>query len=327
MHPLSFKDKVFSIASEDQFLSAALEVFTYQYEQVAVYRQFCDALKVRPNRISRLEEIPFLPIELFKTLRIAAAPQEEITFTSSSTGGVPSAHHVVDLDWYHQSFLKGFTNTYGPPETWCILALLPAYLERTGSSLVYMVQDLIGRSTDPDSGFYLDDLAGLAEVLKRRETQGQRTMLLGVSFALLDLAERHPMPLKHTTVMETGGMKGRRRELTRHELHAALQEAFALNSVHSEYGMTELLSQAYSTGNGLFSTPPWMRILVRDSKDPLAYVPPGRTGALNAIDLANINSCAFLATSDIGRSHPNGQVEILGRMDQSDIRGCNLMVL
>lgn len=327
MHPLSFKDKVFSISSQDQFLSVALEVFRYQYECVEVYRQFCEALKIRPNQISSLEKIPFLPIELFKSLRIATSAPDEVVFTSSSTGGIPSSHHVVDISWYRQSFLRGFTAVYGPPEEWCILALLPAYLERSGSSLVYMAQELISRSKSADSGFYLNDLSGLAEVLKRRETQGQRTILLGVSFALLDLAERHPMQLRHTIVMETGGMKGRRRELTRPELHQTLQSAFGLTAVHSEYGMTELLSQAYSKGEGLFTPPPWMQVLIRDSKDPLAYVPTGRTGALNVIDLANINSCSFIATSDIGRSHASGEIEILGRMDQSDIRGCNLMVL
>lgn len=270
-----------------------------------------------------------MPIEVFKSQTVISGefkPQE--IFTSSGTTGMETSKHFVqELDLYTKSFRKGFELFYGPVSNYCVLALLPAYLERTGSSLVYMANDFINQSRHPLSGFYLNDLSQLAENLKKLEKENQPTLLLGVSFALLDLAEQFPQKLSNTIVMETGGMKGRRKELTRDELHTILKRGFGLDKIHSEYGMTELLSQAYSTGDGVFNCPPWMRVLIREQSDPLSYAPAGKTGGINVIDLANIDSCSFIATSDLGRLHTNGNFEVLGRFDSSDVRGCNLMVV
>jgi hypothetical protein len=234
---------------------------------------------------------------------------------------------VPDLKIYEQSFLNGFTSFYGPVDEYCILALLPSYLEREGSSLVYMVNELVSRSKHPDSGFYLYNLEELHQKLTILEKNQIKTMLIGVSFALLDLAEQAPIPLKNTIIMETGGMKGRRKELIREELHDMLKSAFQVAEIHSEYGMTELLSQAYSQGDGVFRTPPWMKIITRDTEDPLSLQSHGKTGGINIIDLANVYSCSFIATQDLGKTHSNGSFEVLGRFDHSDIRGCNLMAL
>lgn len=248
-------------------------------------------------------------------------------FTSSGTTGMETSKHFVRaLDLYTKSFRKGFEHFFGPVTNICVLALLPAYLERTGSSLVYMANDFISQSRHPLSGFYLDNLSNLSENLKKLEKQNRPTVLLGVSFALLDLIEQFPQKLHNTIVMETGGMKGRRKELTRDELHSILKSGFGLDKIHSEYGMTELLSQAYSKGDGLFNCPPWMQVLIREQADPMSYAPAGKTGGINIIDLANIDSCSFIATSDLGRLHTNGNFEVLGRFDSSDVRGCNLMV-
>ena len=253
---------------------------------------------------------------------------EEIIFTSSgTTGSVASKHYVTDLNLYEQSYLKGFESSYGPIDAYCVLALLPSYLERDGSSLIYMVNDLIDKSKHPYSGFFLSDLPKLESVLRELETQKQKTLLIGVSFALLDFAETFKLELEHTIVMETGGMKGRRKELIRKELHEQLKRGFCLQHIHSEYGMTELLSQAYSLGDSLFECPPWMKILVRDTEDPLSLLPKGKTGGINVIDLANVNSCSFIATQDLGKLYESGKFEVLGRFDHSDIRGCNLMAL
>ncbi|MGB7393621.1 MAG: acyl transferase, partial [Pricia sp.] len=254
--------------------------------------------------------------------------QSEVVFTSSgTTGSLTSRHYVKDIGVYEKSFRKAFFHFYGSISEYCVLALLPSYLEREGSSLIYMVDDLIQKSGHPESGFYLNDLKGLKNQLVQLEASGTKTLLIGVSFALLDLAETYPLKLQNTIIMETGGMKGRRRELIRDELHHILKSAFGVDRIHSEYGMTELLSQAYSKGNGHFETPPWMKILIRDTEDPLTYQPIGKTGGINVIDLANRNSCAFIATQDLGKMHPNGSFEILGRFDHSDVRGCNLMVM
>jgi hypothetical protein len=291
--------------------------------------EFCTHLGKTPERVNTVADIPFLPIQFFKTKRIYFGRQlPEAIFTSSGTSGMSTSHHYVrDLSIYKNSFRMGIHEFYGDIREYCILALLPSYLEREGSSLIYMVQDLISMSQHPDSGFYLHNLDELAEKLQRLDDSGTKIILLGVSFALVDLASQYSLSLKNTVVMETGGMKGKRKEMIRGELHTLLQTGLGVSTIHSEYGMTELLSQAYSTGNGLFKTPPWMRILVRDMEDPFTIQPPEKTGGINVIDLANIYSCSFIATQDLGKMHREGTFEILGRFDHSDIRGCNLMVL
>ena len=326
---MKHKNSIFNIQSETDFKANALEVFKFQFEHNAVYRSFCDLLYKHPSDVTSLEQIPFLPIEFFKTHTIISTNKPtKATFTSSgTTGSIVSKHHVVDLDVYKQSFRTGFESFYGTIENYTVLALLPSYLEREGSSLVYMANDMILQSKQPESGFYLHDLEALKNTLTSLEAKGQKTLLIGVSYALLDLIEAYSFELKHTIVMETGGMKGQRKELVKSELHALLKQGFGVDTIHSEYGMTELLSQAYSKGGGVFKTPPWMKVLTRDPEDALSIQPIGKSGGINIIDLANINSCAFIATQDLGKIRSDGTFEILGRFDQSDIRGCNLMVL
>ncbi len=321
-------EKIFNIQTPQDFKTVALAVFNFQYENVNVYRQFCEALKVDPKKITTIAEIPFLPIQFFKSHTINAEGYNEDTiFTSSgTTASVTSKHYVANTKLYEESFNKAFKKQYGNPTEYTILALLPSYLEREGSSLIYMVDSLIKQSENEHSGFYLDDMDALIEKLTLLEAKGQKTILLGVSYALLDLIETQSFQLKNTIVMETGGMKGRRKEMIKEELHAVLQQGFGVSEIHSEYGMTELLSQAYSTGNGIFTCPPWMKILTRDTEDPFTYV-DGKTGGINVIDLANLYSCGFIATQDLGKLHKNNSFEVLGRFDDSDIRGCNLMVL
>lgn len=317
-----------TIQSEADFKHVALETFRFQYETVPIYRKFCDLLGIEITNVKQLEDIPFLPIQFFKTEKVLASHQkaEKIFISSGTTGSRTSSHYVADVALYETSFLGTFTQFYGDISEYVILALLPSYLEREGSSLVYMANTLIKQSNQADSGFYLDNLDGLVQKLKEVEARKQKTLLLGVSYALLDLIEKESFQLQHTTIMETGGMKGRRKEMIKPALHAVLSEGFGVTNIHSEYGMTELLSQAYSQGNGLFSCPPWMKIMTRHTEDALSYV-AGRTGGLNIIDLANIYSCAFIATQDLGKTHPDGTFEVMGRFDHSDIRGCNLMVL
>lgn len=320
---------IFSISSPSEFNALALETFRFQYSNNSVYRQFCDLLGKDPEKIDTAEKIPFLPIEFFKTHSVLSSTKpSEITFTSSGTTGQQTSKHLVsDLSVYEESFREGFRKFYGNIEDYAVLALLPSYLEREGSSLIYMVDDLIKRSNNPHSGFYLHDLNALKEKLNLLERQGQKTLLIGVSFALLDLAESFNFKLKNTIIMETGGMKGRRKEMIRAELHAVLKKAFGVETIHSEYGMTELLSQAYSAGNGVFECPPWMKILIRDPEDAMSLLPSGKSGGINVIDLANINSCSFIATQDLGKDLGAGKTTILGRFDNSDIRGCNLLIL
>ena len=310
-----------------------LRMFALQYGENEIYRGFCDCLGRRPGTVDTVGGIPFLPISFFKTHAVACGdgPFEQ-TFESSGTTGANTSRHLVrDLGLYRRSFTEAFRLFYGDPSDWCILALLPSYLERNGSSLVMMADELIRRSGDPLSGFYLDQFYMLASTLSKNEKDGRKTLLLGVTFALLDFAERHPMPLRHTVVMETGGMKGRRRELTREEVHDRLCKAFSLESVHSEYGMTELLSQAYSSGRGLFETPPWMRVLLRSEDDPLyildSHGHTAQSGLINVVDLANRHSCSFIATDDLGLMHPGGRFEVVGRLDRSDVRGCSLLAV
>nr|WP_298793440.1 acyl transferase [uncultured Allomuricauda sp.] len=321
--------KIFSISNQVQFEELTLQVFAFQFQNNPVYKTYCEYLQKSPENVHQVVDIPFLPIEFFKSHKVISsirAPQA-VFESSGTTSENTSKHFVTDLEIYQQSFLKGFTNFYGPVDDYCILALLPSYLEREGSSLIYMVNDLIQRSKHSDSGFYLNNLNDLNLKLIQLQREGTKCLLIGVSFALLDLAEQFPMDLSHTIVMETGGMKGRRRELIREELHSILKTAFHVPKIHSEYGMTELLSQAYSQGDGSFQYPPWTKIIIRDTEDPLGIQPYGKTGGINVIDLANVNSCSFIATQDLGKVHPTGTFEVLGRFDNSDIRGCNLLAI
>ena len=307
----------------------ALKVFRYQYENNLVYQQFCDFLKVEKHSVKSLAHIPFLPIQFFKSHEVVSNHDViQETFTSSGTTGmITSRHLVTDVSLYEQSYRLAFSEFYGNIEDYVVLALLPSYLERSGSSLIYMVQDLIALSNNENSGFYLHNYDALIAKLTALDHAGQNVLLIGVTYALLDLVEQHNFHLKNTIIMETGGMKGKRKEMIREELHAVLCEGFGVSSIHSEYGMTELLSQAYSLGNGVFECPSWMQVLIRDTEDALAYVADGKTGGVNVIDLANLNSCSFIATQDLGKKQPNNSFEILGRFDHSDIRGCNLMVI
>lgn len=323
------RHSIFSISSEKEFTQLSLKIFRFQYENNSVYRKFCDLLNLKPSLITTLEDIPFIPIDFFKSHKLLSSPKKIAkTFTSSgTTGNLTSKHFVTDINIYEESFLKAFNLFYGEVQDYAILALLPSYLEREGSSLIYMVDSLIKKSNHSKSGFYLNNLAELKENLQYLDQSGQKVLLIGVSFALLDLVEKYQFQLKNTVVMETGGMKGRRKELIRKELHDILSKGFGVDKIHSEYGMTELLSQAYSKGDGLFDSPPWMKILIRDPEDAFSYLNAGKTGGINVIDLANMNSCSFIATQDLGKLQPKGSIEIMGRFDNSDIRGCNLMVL
>lgn len=320
--------EIFNINSSKDFDRLALEVFRFQYENVRLYRNFCNHLKTKISEVKNIQQIPFLPIQFFKNHKIIAKGfSEEATFTSSgTTGNITSKHYVPSLNLYEKSFQKAFENQYGNASNYAILALLPSYLEREGSSLIYMVERLIKKSNNPHNGFYLNEMDALIEKLNFLEKTGQKSILIGVSYALLDLIEKKKFQLKNTIVMETGGMKGRRKEMIKEELHEVLKNGFGVEKIHSEYGMTELLSQAYSIGEGIFSCPPWMKILTRDPEDALSYT-FGKTGGINVIDLANIYSCSFIATQDLGKTNKNGSFEIIGRFDSSDIRGCNLMVL
>ncbi len=313
--------------SELEFTSTVRDVFALQYAQNALFRSFADRLGRTPDRFIDIADLPFLPISFFKQELVKNGDfTPERIFESSGTTGITTSRHAVrDLSVYDDQLLHNFVRVYGAVEDWCILALLPSYLERGNSSLVYMVEQLMRKGGHPDSGFYLNEWDSLIAQLEKGERQDRKTLLIGVGFALLDLADRYQGVFKHTTVLETGGMKGRRREWIREELHDHLAQCFGVDKIHSEYGMTELLSQAYSVGDGIFECPPWMRVLVREEEDPLSYKSVGR-GLINVIDLANINSCAFIATDDVGELLPNGQFKVLGRRDGSDLRGCSLLV-
>lgn len=323
------QETIFNIQTNEQFTKAALEVFKHQFKSSKVYRSFCDLLYIHPSDVTKITQIPFLPIQFFKMREVLSSTEkvQEIFTSSGTTGSLTSKHFVTDINLYKQSYLNGFHHFYSNIEDYVVLALLPNYLERDGSSLVFMVDDLITKSKNSESGFYLNNLDELAQKLINLDKNGQKILLIGVSFALLDLIEKHQFTLKNTIIMETGGMKGRRKELIRNELHQLLQDGFGVAEIHSEYGMTELLSQAYSKGNGIFETPPWMKILARDTEDALTILPKEKTGGINIIDLANYNSCSFIATQDLGKVYNNDTFEIIGRFDDSDIRGCNLMVL
>jgi phenylacetate-coenzyme A ligase PaaK-like adenylate-forming protein len=322
------KQQIFSINNEQQFNDAALQIFRYQAENCRVYHGFISGLNIDPSAIHTIQQIPFLPIEFFKSHPVVSSNAgAEVTFTSSGTTGmITSSHLVTDVSWYVESFRAAFKLFYGDVENYTILALLPAYLERKGSSLIYMADDLIKQSKNPDSGFYLYNHDELYHQLKKQQAAQKPTILIGVTFALLDFVERYTIDFPQLIVMETGGMKGRRKEMIREELHQQLCTGFGVSAIHSEYGMTELLSQAYSKGEGIFNCPPWMEIITRDPNDPLALLQNNKAGGINIIDLANINSCSFIATQDLGKVYPDNSFEVLGRFDNSDIRGCNLLI-
>lgn len=322
----NLESKVFNIHNEESCDEVALDLFIYQYSVNQVYQSWCKALGKEPGNVRQLHDIPFLPIRFFKTTEVKAGEfSPEILFRSSGTTSENrSSHYIKDLSLYEKSFLQCFELFYGRPQDYCILGLLPSYLERGESSLVFMVDDLIKKSSHPLSGFYLHNYQQLADTLLQLEKHGQKTILFGVTYALLDFAESFPIPLKKTIIIETGGMKGRKKELTKEELYTALKTAFQLSEIHSEYGMTELLSQAYAI-NGRYKTPPWMKILLREETDPFSY--SNKTGVINIVDLANIYSCSFIATDDLGKLHEDNSFEVLGRIDNSDIRGCSQLAL
>ena len=322
------KFNIFDIQNNSDFIKVALELFRYQARYNNVYRRFIDYLKIDIHQVNCLTDIPFLPIEFFKTYKVVSSPPpyETVFMSSGTTGMQRSRHYVKDLQLYKESFLKIFQYFYGDVKQYTILALLPSYVEQGQSSLVYMVEHLIKLSGKPYSGFYLND-AKLPAILKKLDKQAKPVLLIGVSYALLDMIQTQKFDLKHTIIMETGGMKGRRKEMLREELHKHLKKGFGVETIHSEYGMTELLSQSYSKGSGIFESPPWQKLLFRDTEDPLTYLLAGKTGGVNIIDLANIHSCAFIATQDLGKQLSVNQFEILGRFDHSDVRGCNLLVV
>lgn len=324
---VTYLNKIFSI-SPQEMENACLDIFRWQYANNPVYKDWCDSIKVNLHAVQSVKQIPFLPVSLYKTHKIVTTEfNEEIIFTSSGTTGLhTSKHYVKDTNLYTSSFTACFELFYGKPQNYCIIALLPSYIERGGSSLVYMVDELIRKSEHTASGFYLSDYAVLANKLKALQEQNQQVFLIGVTYALLDFAEAFPAPLKNTIVMETGGMKGRRTEMTRDEVHEMLRTAFSVDIIHSEYGMTELLSQAYSAGNGLFKMPNWMKALVRQEDDPFILSETGK-GVMNIIDLANLYSCCFIATDDLASIYPDGSFEIIGRRDNSDLRGCSLLTI
>ncbi len=323
------QNRLFSISSEQDFENLALDIFAFQYEKVEIYHTFCQALNKTPDKVKSIEKIPFLPIQFFKSHQILAknTTYQEIFTSSGTTGKQTSKHYIADLEIYEKTFVKAFQQFYGNIEDYIVLALLPSYLERKNSSLIYMVNNFIKKSKHPESGFFLHNYDELSEKLKSLNQQKKKVLLIGVSFALLDLIEKEKFALQNTIIMETGGMKGRRKEITREELHQKLSKGFGVKNIHSEYGMTELLSQAYSQGNGIFSCPKTMKIFIRETEDPLQLLPLQKTGGLNIIDLANITSCAFIATQDLGKKIDTHHFKILGRFDHSDIRGCNLLAL
>jgi hypothetical protein len=331
---MDFEKSIFA-APLDNFNELAIELFNHQYQNNAIYRQFCDSLHIHADAVDAITKIPFLPISFFKTHAVKTGVFETDTVFESSgtTQTIPGRHFVKEIDVYRKSFTACFEKFYGPVQNKCILGLLPSYLERKNSSLVLMTDELIKAGKNPLSGFYLYDYEKLHSTILHNELLKLPTLLIGVTYALLDFAEAYPMQLRHTVVMETGGMKGRREEMTRQQVHAVLQKQLGVSLVHSEYGMTELLSQAYSKGDGIFHCPGWMKILLRDEDDPFHIIAADdaenkpQTGLINVIDLANIHSCSFIATDDIGKLHPNESFEVLGRSDSSDVRGCSLMVL
>lgn len=324
----SLLPEIFAITTDADFEAAAIKVFQHQSANCAVYNAYLSNLHINPAHVSKVAEIPFLPISFFKTHEVISDKRrpEQVFSSSGTTGMVQSRHLVTDVSVYEQSFNKAFELFYGPVTDICLLALLPSYLERDGSSLIYMVDALLKQSSHAKSGYFLHNYQELYTTLFDLKKSRQKTILIGVTYALLDFIEQFKLDFPELTIMETGGMKGKRKEMVREELHEMLTKGFGVNAIHSEYGMTELLSQAYSFGEGIFNCPPWMKIILRDPNDPLTLLHGNQTGGINVIDLANINSCSFIATQDLGKTYSDGGFEVLGRFDNADIRGCNLLV-
>ena len=322
------KESIFNISTTEDFEKTALEIFRHQAANCEIYRTFLYHLKVDPSGVNTLDAIPYLPIAFFKSHEVlsAAEPVEVVFSSSGTTGQIQSKHLVTDVSIYEESFNRAFQLFYNSPKKTCILALLPSYQEREGSSLIYMVDALLAQSEHPKSGYFLHNNEGLYQTLLGLKEQGSPTILIGVTYALLDFIEEYNLSFPELIIMETGGMKGKRKEMVREELHELLTAGFGVQTIHSEYGMTELLSQAYSKGEGIFNCPPWMKIVLRDTNDPLSLLKGKQSGGINVIDLANVNSCSFIATQDLGRIYPDGSFEVLGRFDNADIRGCNLLV-
>jgi len=319
-------DKIFNV-DDKNFEQIAFEVFQFQYINNNIYKSYCDLLKKTPSNIGDISGIPFLPISFFKSHSVMCTKKYDKVFHSSGTTNENlSKHYVSDINIYEQSFLKNFIDNYGDPKDYVILGLLPNYMENENSSLIYMVNNLIKLSESNDSGFFLKEYDFIIEKMKSLARENKKIILIGVSYALLDLTESKNLNFENTIIIETGGMKGRRREMIKKELHETLKERTGLKKIHSEYGMTELLSQAYSKGDGIFSCPNWMRVFIRDINDPNFLYSNNKSGGINIIDLANINSCSFIATEDMGSLHKNGNFEIMGRIDHTDTRGCNLLV-
>ena len=327
MNRQQYFDRLQSLQSDKDFENLALKVFRFQSQYNNVYSGFVKNLGISPEKLKSIVEIPFLPVEIFKShIVLTGDGHHEFVFTSSgTTGDQPSRHYIKDTSFYEQVFSKIFSSFYGKPSDYTLLAVLPSYLERKGSSLIYMMNKLIDESAS-DSGFYLEDHQRLFTLLEDLQKQKRKTILFGVTYALLDFITAFPITFPELIVMETGGMKGKRKELVREEVHRLLSSGFGVDVIHSEYGMTELLSQAYSAGNGIFKTPSWMRVLISDPYDPLQTVKLKTSGGINIIDLANIDSCAFLSTQDLGKVYENNSFEVIGRFDFSDVRGCNLMI-
>jgi phenylacetate-coenzyme A ligase PaaK-like adenylate-forming protein len=325
MRNLELENRIFNCNSSKDFNTLAIEIFQFQYKNCSVYSQYVKALHINPDLITHYSQIPFLPISFFKSHEVVSVSNETSTIFESSktTGQIASKHIVSHIEIYEESFLKNFENVYSNPKDFVILALLPSYLERENSSLAYMASKLISLSENSESGFYLSDFEKLFTTIERNKDK--KILLLGVSFALLDFVEQFSGNFPNIIIMETGGMKGRKKEMTRAEVHEILQKSFSVSYIHSEYGMTELLSQAYSKGNGIFETPQWMRVLIRDIYDPFTYISENKLGGINIIDLANLYSCSFIETQDVGKIINTNNFTIEGRFDSSDIRGCNLM--
>lgn len=324
----NLSEQIFQINDDISFQQIALEIFSIQSKHNLVYKKYLEALKINSGEIKVIEEIPFLPIEFFKSHKVVLdGVDPQIVFSSSGTSGMTASQHfVAETKTYEKSFIKGFQQFFGPIGDYCVLALLPSYMEREGSSLIYMAEQLIQLTKNNKSGFFLNNLSELVEVIHSPELKNKKIILLGVTYALLELAENYSIQNPDLIVMETGGMKGKRKELVREELHQLLINQLGVRKIYSEYGMTELLSQAYSIGDGVFNTPPWMKVLIRDTNDPLSLLEDDQSGGINVIDLANIYSCSFIMTQDLGKKYKDNSFEVLGRFDSSDLRGCNLLV-
>ena len=319
-------DKIFNVDYKN-FDQIAFEVFKFQYKNNTVYKSYCDLLKKTPSNVEDISRVPFLPISFFKSHSVICTKKyDKVFYSSGTTNDNLSKHYVSDINIYEKSFLKNFIDNYGDPKEYVILGLLPNYMENENSSLIYMVNNLIELSKSNDSGFFLKEYDPIIEKMKSLSRKNKTIILIGVSYALLDLTKNKNLNLENTIIIETGGMKGRRREMIKKELHEILKERTGLKKIHSEYGMTELLSQAYSKSDGIFSCPKWMKIFIRDINDPNFLYSSNKSGGINIIDLANVNSCSFIATEDMGSLHKNGGFEIIGRIDHSDTRGCNLLV-